>query len=204
MTEKKQTYHHGDLRAALLVETLHLLETEGVAAVSLRALGERLGVSRSAAYRHFKDKADLLDSVAEQGFRQFCTALNKAANTPQPVLEQFRAMGRAYVRFALDNPACYQLMFQETGILDNAKPSLKEAANAAFQELVQMLRRCQQAGVVKREELNSQAIFVWSSMHGLSSLLLAQRLPDSVEQQTIQAFIEMRLMKGIGRGLRFL
>ncbi len=204
MTDKTHTYHHGDLRAALIAESLQMLESDGISAISLRALGERLGVSRSAAYRHFTDKAELLACVAEQGFRQFRFVLHKASSdTTQPVLEQFKAMGQAYVQFALDNSACYQLMFHQTGILNNAHPSLREAADLAFGELLSILERCQKAGVVKREDVQAQAIFVWSSMHGLSSLLLAQRL-SFCNQKDIQDFMEIHIMKGIGRGLRFL
>ena len=205
MSQKKANYHHGELREALLAAAVAVLEKEGVAGLSLRALAEQLGVSRSAPYRHFEDKAALLASVAEQGFQQFQLTLQQTRTATQlPVLERFKAMGKAYVSFAQTNPTWYQLMFHEADILKNPPPSLKQAANGAFQELVQMLDACQQAGVVKREDVHMQAIFVWSSMHGLSSLLLAGRIPEERAMEDLVDAVELHIFKGVGRTLGFL
>src|SRR5436189_6357013 len=104
-------YHHGDLRRALLVEAARTIRAEGIEAVTLRAVGARLGVSRTALYRHFADKSALLNAVAEDGFRGLSEALESAWTAAGGGVPGFEAMGHAYVRFALDNPSHYRVMF---------------------------------------------------------------------------------------------
>ncbi len=199
MSQNKARYHHGELREALLSAAVQVLEQKGVAQLSLRALAEQLGVSRAAPYRHFTDKADLLASMAEQGFQQFQHALHQAVmNTELPILARFQYMGHAYVNFAQTHPAWYQLMFHEADILSHPKPSLKQAAESAFQELAQMLAMCQAASVVQQGDVEQQALFVWSTMHGLSSLLLAQRLPEHLALNALIASMEKLIFTGLG------
>ena len=91
-------YHHGDLRRALLLEAVRTIHAEGAAALTLRDVGDRLGVSRTALYRHFADKQALLDEVAAEGFRMLRTALHEAWGRGGRA--GFDAMGVAYVHFA--------------------------------------------------------------------------------------------------------
>ena len=109
---KKSTYHHGDLRRALLDAALVLLETKDVSSLSLRAVAKQAGVSHTAPYRHFADKADLLAAVAEVGFTTFgqylSEAVDKVGADPKASL---LATGEAYVRYALDHPTYFRVMF---------------------------------------------------------------------------------------------
>src|SRR5436190_23232908 len=103
----KARYHHGDLRRALLEEAVRTIRDDGTQALTLRAVGARLGVSRTALYRHFADKSALLNAVSEEGFRRLGDALERAWEGGGRDVHGFRAMGRTYVSFALDNPEHY-------------------------------------------------------------------------------------------------
>src|SRR4051812_42489306 len=119
------TYHHGDLPPALLKAAGKILEKEGLAGLSLRELARRAGVSHSAPYRHFPDRDALLAALATEGFAQLGQHL--AAHAGQE-------SAAAYVRFALDNPQRFRLMFAGQIAYDRF-PQLREQANAAYSEL---------------------------------------------------------------------
>src|SRR5262245_1301903 len=132
-------YHHGNLRHALVTEAVKIITAEGVAALTLRAVGDRIGVSRTALYRHFADKAALLAAVATDGFRSFQRELSVAWTRSGGGLDGFEAMGLAYTWFALANPAHYRVMFgtfREECVRD---PELAAEAQAAFEVLVSAL-----------------------------------------------------------------
>src|SRR5918992_6056291 len=112
----RRTYHHGNLRRALLDEALATIRAEGVEALTLREIGGRLGVSRTALYRHFADKRALLTAVATEGFRMLREQLVAAWEDSGRGDAAFHAMGIAYVRFAVDNPAHYRVIFG--GVVD--------------------------------------------------------------------------------------
>src|SRR6187455_983274 len=107
----RRSYHHGNLRRALLDEALTTIRTEGVDGLTLREIGARLGVSRSALYRHFADKRALLTAVATEGFRTLREGLVSAWEDGGRGGEAFGAMGTAYIRFAMANPSHYRVMF---------------------------------------------------------------------------------------------
>src|SRR5690242_7679386 len=118
MPPKKRTsrtpprpYHHGNLRRALLDETLSTIRQEGVEAVTLREIGTRVGVSRTALYRHFADKRALLSAVATEGFRTLREQLTTAWDSGTGGMASFEAMGMAYVQFAVANPTHFRVMF---------------------------------------------------------------------------------------------
>src|SRR5687768_16247099 len=109
--KSRRSYHHGNLRRALLDEALATIRADGVDGVTLRDIGARLGVSRTALYRHFADKRALLAAVATEGFRRLREQLVTAWEKDGRGDAAFRAMGVAYVRFAVDNPSHYRVMF---------------------------------------------------------------------------------------------
>src|SRR5713226_3421377 len=112
MPKKRRSYHHGNLRASLIEVGLRLIEEKGVRAFTLRELGDRAGVSRMAAYRHFKNKADLLGAISEAGFTQFADALEAARNgASDSFAARLAAMAQAYVRFATEHAAYFEVMF---------------------------------------------------------------------------------------------
>src|SRR5690349_17563210 len=135
-TAVRRRYHHGDLRRALVAEALETIRASGVDALTLRSIGATLGVSRTALYRHFPDKSALLRAVGREGFRLFRTALEDARRAEPTWRDGFRAMGKAYVRFARERSSHYMVMFG--GFLDacDSDPELAREGAAAFQTLV--------------------------------------------------------------------
>ena len=110
-TKPNRPYHHGNLRRALLDEALATIRAEGVDGLTLREIGARVGVSRTALYRHFADKRALLAAVATEGFRTLRQQLITAWEDGGRGRAAFDSMGVAYVRFAVANPAHYRVMF---------------------------------------------------------------------------------------------
>src|ERR1700758_3471721 len=110
--EPAKPYHHGDLSRALVAAGRRILESEGPDALSLRAVAREAGVSPAAPYHHFKDKGELLDAVAAEGWRELGDAIARArAEAPSPAVA-VTEIGVAYIRFARDNPALYRIMYR--------------------------------------------------------------------------------------------
>src|ERR1700746_1438264 len=125
-------YHHGNLKEALMRAALDLIAEKGPAGFTFAEAARSAGVSPAAPYPHFRDRDELLASVALQGFGQFEVALTKAwdGGRPDP-FAAFERMGKAYLAFARTEPAYYSAMF-EAGIPHEASPELREAGERAF------------------------------------------------------------------------
>lgn len=169
-----RSYHHGNLRAALIEAGLAALEKGDEAGFSLRAVAREVGVSANAAYRHFASKDDLLGALAAEGFRRFAAQQAAAAQTAPSIREMQSATAKAYVAFAQAHPALFRLMFSRF-LYASSSEDLKAAAASAFQLLLQA--SAQQAGVAPdSEEAMMTAVANWSMVHGLSHLLLDGQL----------------------------
>lgn len=119
-------YHHGDLQRALIEAGRKLLESEGIGALSLRAVAREAGVSAAAPYHHFKDRAALLGAIAHEGHVALLASMRAAFDTSNPGPDRIVAVGIAYVEFAVANPALYRLMFETTRMYDH-RPDATEA-----------------------------------------------------------------------------
>ena len=106
-----KTYHHGNLRTALLTASLALIRKEGLHGFTLREVARRAGVSHNAPYRHFRDRSDLLAAIAEDGFNRLTTKIRAASSKGDSHLERLRLAGIAYVQFGLDRPEEFNVMF---------------------------------------------------------------------------------------------
>ncbi|HEY6726004.1 MAG TPA: TetR/AcrR family transcriptional regulator [Polyangiaceae bacterium] len=176
-------YHHGDLRRALLQAAVRTLQKQGLDALTLRSVGDELGVSRSALYRHFSDKAALLTAVASEGFRLLHDALRAAWEQGGKGRAGSLAMGEAYVSFALEHPWHYRVMFGSGFDLDASDPALRQAGAAALEVLVESLVELQAAGLARQEDVRTQANFVWAVVHGVAMLAI----DGSIEHQGADA-----------------
>ena len=184
-TSSNAPYHHGDLRNALLTAALVILEREGEAGLGLRDLARAVGVSPAAPYRHFDSRAGLLEALAVTGFQKF-TADMRAVSESHPA-DPLSAMGRAYLRFALDNRALFRLMFSAQLKRDN-RPGLRMAADAAFDTLRKVRGGYTTAGRIA-------ALAAWSKVHGLAVLLLDEQIalrPDESVDQLVAQVIAQR------------
>ena len=196
MTREKP-YHHGDLRQAMLAAAEHILETEGIGALSLRSAARSVGVSHTAPRNHFGDMTGLLSDLAAEGYRRFAASLSEVAEEagadPQARL---RAMGRAYIRFAADHPGLFTLMFRSEQ-LDRARPTLREAIAASGAVLRDTLAaRTLPGRAVPPLVQAGRAAAVRSLVHGFAVLMLENRLNDllaSVPGLDVYALFEMVL-----------
>jgi AcrR family transcriptional regulator len=198
MARKRRSYHHGDLRRALLEETTRTIQQEGVDAVTLRAVGKRLGVSRTALYRHFADKPALLAAVAREGFQAFTRDLTHAWTTAGGGRAGFRAMGAAYVKFAMANPSHYRVMFGAFKDLCERDAQLAADAQASFQVLLDAVVMLQKDGLVRADPPQTLAQYIWAAVHGVAMLAIDGQLgPDPTEADALARFALERLSTGI-------
>ena len=190
-------YHHGDLRRALLDEALRTIETQGIEHLTLRTVGERLGVSRSALYRHFADKQALLATVGKEGFRTLRQALANAWESSGRGRIGFEAMGRAYVHFAVAHPSHYRVMFG--GFIDSAAKDNQflAEAKAAFQVLVDALVERQTAGAIRRDDPVQMARFTWAVVHGTAMLLIDGQVPGAAQREAFGQYSVERIYESI-------
>lgn len=177
----RRHYHHGNLRQALIDAGLELIQQKGVAALTLREIGARVGVSRMAAYRHFADRAALLAAISEAGFVRFGDWLEEARQSAPKGRDGFsarmRAMAAAYVRFAAAHPAHYQVMFGTAS--DPHKTPDGGPAARSFSILEGTIRQGQESGIVRAGSSTDLARVVWCMVHGISTLASTGRLgPD--------------------------
>ncbi len=182
------TYHHGDLRAALVRAALELLEEGGESELSLRAVARRAGVSPAAPYRHYADREALVSAVAAVGYRELAERLAAAHPSPSTA-EQLASVAIAYVQFALDRPALFRIMFSEPCDRDNDE---RIAATAAVSQYVRAIveRTFPQA------DDEALATAIWALVHGLAFLYLDGKLDastPSVVAERIAATIDALL-----------
>src|SRR4051794_4754391 len=177
---KEAPYHHGALREALLTAAENVLERDGLAGLTLRAVAREAGVSHAAPTHHFGDLTGLVSELAAIGFRQFNAAMAMADSSGPSPLDKAMARAKAYVAYARAHPGMYGLMFR-TERLDMTRPSLPEAASASFAGLAGAI------GASRHEHIAAEALSLdqaaaiaraWSLVHGFTMLLLDGRLMD--------------------------
>jgi AcrR family transcriptional regulator len=169
----RPTYHHGDLRAVILCEAARLVADRGPDGVSLRELARSAGVSHAAPAHHFTDRRGLFTALASQGFRLLAEALTDAR-------DQFADAALAYVRFAIDHPGHYRVMFDKS-LLDATDAELAAAEAAAGAELSRGVATLRDPSA--RADPAGAELAAWSLVHGFSMLWLN----DAVNAQVRQA-----------------
>ncbi len=199
---RRRPYHHGNLRRALLDEAIAIIRTEGVDGLTLREIGARLGVSRTALYRHFADKGALLRAVATEGFRILRQELITAWEVGGRGRAAFDAMGVAYVGFAIANPSHYRVMFG--GFVDPkaSEPELAAEAAGAFEALVDALAALQRDGLVHGDDTVRMARFIWAVVHGMAMLGIDGQLREPGAVDELMRYALERLRTGIDAGAR--
>jgi AcrR family transcriptional regulator len=195
----KRPYHRGNLKQSLLDAALALLAEAGPQAFTLREVARRAGVSHNAPYRHFRDKDDLLAEVAAQGFDRLTAAMRKAMAKGRGAAERLSLAGRGYVQFALESPQHILVMF-ETPKPADPRPAHVEAAERAFQTLLDAIAAVQSAGGLPRGDPQTFAIAAWSGVHGLAKLAIGGRLPfDSKQTLRFTGYLTEVLAQGMAK-----
>jgi AcrR family transcriptional regulator len=196
-------YHHGNLKEALVQAALGLIAQKGPGGFTFAEAARSAGVSPAAPYRHFRDRDELLASIAQQGFEQFEVALTAAWDDGRPdTPTAFQRVGKAYLAFARENPAYYSAMF-ESGLPLESNPALLVASERAFaiiRAASERLVAMAPPGVPRPPAL-MMALHIWSISHGIASLFgrgdaARRKLPMSPED-LLEAGVLIYL-KGLG------
>ncbi|MDQ1746338.1 MAG: hypothetical protein QOD07_601 [Frankiaceae bacterium] len=186
--------HTADLAARLVDEAGRLLAREGAAALTLRRLATASGTSTMAVYTLFGDKQGLLRAMYRTGFDRLGAALRTAAATQDDPVEALVALGQAYRDTALANPHLYGLMFGTAVPGFVPDDDAKAVADAAYEPLVEGVRRCLHAGTMAGTAAERIALHLWSVSHGMVSLELAGHLPAP---DPATAYVEAMVYAGI-------
>jgi AcrR family transcriptional regulator len=190
---QRESYHHGDLRKALLEAALELVRQRRSTHFSLRDLAERVGVTQSAIYRHFNDLDDLLSTLCREGFDAFAkTERQIIADGPDPSV-RLRALLRLYIQFAISNPAYFRIMF-DSGFAN--RPENIGRARPTFKYLEDVI-----AEIGGRDAALEKAVAIWASVHGLSALMLSGQLGAVQKQPARRVRLEQIVIELIERGL---
>lgn len=172
---KASKYHHGDLRQALIDTAATQIKQEGVSSLSMRKLGELVGVSRTALYHHFSNKSDLLSAVAESGFNEW------QKQTEQVLAQQHESAKSllthyilGYFTYAIENSAKYELMFgKEIWAQEQNSDSLNDIAYQTFNYHVNLIKSWQEQGLINAQVPSLRVAQVtWGSLHGISKLFI--------------------------------
>ena len=200
--EGPRGYHHGNLKEALLRAALELIAQKGPAGFTFAEAARWAGVSPAAPYRHFRDRDELLASVALRGFEKFETVLARAWDDGRPdVFVALDRLGKAYLEFARTEPAYYSAMF-EAGIPLATNPELREAGERAFAVLRGAAEKlCVQIPLRTRPPALMVALHIWAMSHGVTSLFgrgdAARRTLPMSPEELLEAQVLVYL-RGLG------
>ena len=189
------------LRERILRASITLIEEEGLAALSVREVARRAGVSHQAPYHHFADREAILAALAERGFAMLGAAMQKVR---RPGVEATEAVERgliAYIQFACDYPAHFRIMFRPELVELAKHAGVQSEGSTAFRHVPEIVVGCMKAGFPESFGVELMSALFWSTAHGLASLLLdgpiVGTLPDLMKDQEhgiAQVAHAMRLM----------
>jgi AcrR family transcriptional regulator len=200
--ELRRGYHHGNLKEALIEAALSLISAKGPGGFTFAEAARQAGVSPAAPYRHFRDRDALMAEVARRGYTQLEGALAEAWNAGRPdATRALIAVGRAFLRFARAEPACYAAMF-ESGLPVSSDPDLQVAAERAFG----VLRTAVEAVVAtlpatERPPVTMMTLHLWAQAHGIASLFGRAddaRRPIPMEPEELLEASTLIYLRGLG------
>ena len=176
---KSKTYHHGNLKEALISAGLETLSEQGVEGLSLRNVAKKIGVSHTAPYNHFPDKQALLAAIStaahEQLHQIILDAFEKSKNTPAIIIPD---VAWAYLQFALNNPSKFKLMFSGALEEETRHPDFVAISQKSIALLEEIIVFCQKAGQLDSGGIEMNAIRLWSLVHGFTYLVLENQFPE--------------------------
>jgi len=167
------SYHHGNLRAALLENAEIQLREVGVESLSLRALARGIGVSQTAPYRHFEDKNQLLVALATKGYRELFSALEaaKSAAAENPA-DQLRGLAHCYINFSSANPELFKLMFGPSLESGEEETELRIVTRATLNLVRSVMQSGIERGDFAQQDVDYLSNAAWSSIYGLAILAI--------------------------------
>ncbi len=197
--EARDTYHHGSLRETLLEAAFEIVDSQGADAIRMRALARAAGVSSGAPFRHFPDKQLLLDAVAERAAFELNRTLDEAASNSEDALTQFRAMTVAYVRFAAEHPALFELVHRTESVEGRLLGTVDDERRL---KLIALIIEGQNAGLIPEADPELIALTSEALTHGLARMFVDRhprvRHLSSEEARALALSATQLLQGGIG------
>lgn len=186
-----RSYHHGNVRAAIVAAALDVLSGAGPSKLSLRDLARTVGVRHSALYSHFRDREELLAVIAGEGFRALLNEMQKGLAKKKG--DRLIALASAYLQFARLNAAHYRTMFLPENILPQNSKHVKAVSDECFQILIDVLL---ENPAITRQEAVERGVGIWSTLHGLillgdNSGPLHQKIPCDQESLLAEKFVQV-------------
>jgi AcrR family transcriptional regulator len=195
----QKSYHHGNLRKALLETAFGLVDSQGVEAIGMRALAREVGVSSAAPFRHFADKHVLLDAIAEKAAAELERKLDEATAECSDALTQFRAMSVAYVRFAAEHPTLFDLIHSTESVSPRFLGEVKDERRL---KLIALIIEGQNAGLIPEADPELIALTSEALTHGLARMIVDRhprlRSLSSEEARQLALAATHLLQTGIG------
>lgn len=192
---KKKTYHHGDLKNALIQAGVEILAKDGVSGLSLRKVALKAGVSHSAPYAHFVDKQALIAAISTEGFRQLYERVSGVTEKykSQPT-KQLIEVAWAYVQFAMDDPDRFKVMFSAVLEKEKEYPEFVTESQRNFQLVKMIVEANQASGQLRSGPSELIALSAWGIVHGFVMLLLEGQIPHAVlDQISLRKLLEFQL-----------
>jgi AcrR family transcriptional regulator len=181
-----------ELRQAILRAAAELLVEVGYEGFSLRQVAERVGYSATTIYLYFEDREDLLFAVVDEAFDAFLAALRAAVDGEPDPRARLRALGRTYIRFGLEHPTQYRLMFMErTGYLLRCRPQEETPRIGSFGVLRETVQAAIDAGVLRPGDAQQYSQTLWALMHGVVSLAIGMPLDPAAVPALAESALDL-------------
>jgi AcrR family transcriptional regulator len=179
--------HKEDMKNYILQAAKELFTERGIEATSIRNIAEKIEYSPATIYLHYKDKNDIIHALHQDGFLLLAKHFGVIQSVNDP-FEQLKLMGKAYIKFALEHPDVYKLIF----IMEEPLRHLAECVDKSWDEgdqayglLYKTVEACQQAGYFKGIDPTGLSFVIWSTMHGLCSLRISGHLGHMIESHKV-------------------
>lgn len=188
---KGAKYRHGNLREALVAMAIESMNERSDASFTLREAAQRIGVSHSAAYRHFPSKGALLAELAKRGFALLVHEMTNALEQGKTPPEMVRRLARAYLRTALEHPALFRCMFGPNDFGPEEALAVEKACVPAYELLAEAAKRISSGHEPTEERIENIGLALWSAVHGVTCLALDGQLSEPGEKLRLRDFETM-------------
>ncbi len=195
----KHDYHHGNLKEEFITIAMDFIAKEDVNKLTLKILSDATGTSRSAIYKHFKNKDALIETIIEKGFDKFDKETTiYLQDSSKALIDKFYLTGKLYVEFAMQNPNLYRLLFgKKYAHIREELLSIKDKDCSGFSALQKTVEDGQKQGILKKDDSYKQAIVIWATMHGFSSLIIDGFMDVKEIQEEVYTTLFETLLSGM-------
>ncbi|MBU0632772.1 TetR/AcrR family transcriptional regulator [bacterium] len=203
----KNEYHHGNLKDDFLTIAFDFIAKEDIEKLTLKILSDATGTSRSAIYRHFNSKDQLIETMIQKGFEHFDDFVSLALKDKnKPLIDRFYLSGKAYLEFAKQNSNLYRLLFgNKYANIREEIISIKDVDCSGFGALKAAVEEGQASGILKKEDSFYRTILLWSSLHGLSSLIIDGFMDiEKISDELYEKMFQDMLSSAVASKVKFL